>query len=103
MCIRDSSKGSLNFYEQKSGNLIGVFQNDIQVGFIKREIKKTVNQDKYKIELDSNEFDSLTLIGFAIAYDMENHSDYSFGTTWDYGMQVDNPIKEIDANWSPKK
>ncbi|WP_027394252.1 hypothetical protein [Aquimarina latercula] len=98
-----NSKGSLNFYEQKSGNLIGVFQNDDQVGFIKREIKKVINQDKYKIVFDKNKVDSLSLIGFAIAYDMENHNDSSFGNTWDYGMQVDKPIKEVDINWSPEK
>ncbi len=95
-----NSKGTLSFCLQK-GNLIGVFLNDKQVGTIIKNRWKILGRDKYVIQYEKGEVDHLTLIGFAIAYDMESNNELTGIVSWNFGNLAINPVKYVDPKWKP--
>ena len=97
-----NSKGTIHFCEQKN-NLIGIFQDDNQVGIIDKNRKVSFGEDKYQAEIEKGQIDQILVIGFIIAYDCQYNNHRDSIVNFDFGNVLIEPIKEIDLNWKPSE
>jgi len=95
-----NSKGTIHFCEQKN-NLIGIFQNDNQVGIIDKNRKVSFGEDKYHAEIEKEKIDHVLVIGFIIAYDSQYNNDRNSLVHLDFGNVLIEPAKKINPNWKP--
>ena len=93
-----NSKGTIHFYEQKN-NLIGIFLNENQIGFIDKNRKVSFGADQYTIEIENGIIDEILIIGFVIAYDCQYNNDKGAFANFDWGNVLIKPVKEVDPNW----
>ncbi|WP_053978576.1 hypothetical protein [Mangrovimonas xylaniphaga] len=94
--------GVLHFCEQRD-NLVGIFQNDTQVGLIDKNKKILFGGDEYQIKLNENHVDPIIVIGFIIAYDCQFKNNKDSMISSDLGNLIIEPTKAIDPNWKSDK
>ena len=93
-----NSLGTIHFCEQKN-HLIGIFQNEKQVGLINKNRKVLFGEDKYYAEIDKSQIDKILVLGFLIAYDNQYNNDKDTLVNFDFGNVFIEPAKEINPNW----
>jgi len=98
----NSGDCTINFYQQ-IGRKVGLFKDNIQVGFWDKGKLSKHGNDKYELELD-NDLEGLPLIAVVIAYNRylsTNNNDTLY--YYDYGNLNIEPKQSISSNWTPKK
>ena len=83
--------------------VIGIFQNDDQIGLIDKNKKVVLGGDEYILQINSDQIDPIIAIGFVIAYDCQYRNNKESVIRLDLGNKSISPVKIADENWSPKK
>ena len=97
-----NSQGTIHFCEYKN-HIIGIFQNEKQIGIINKNRKILFGEDKYYAEINDTQIDKILVIGFIIAYDCQYNNDKDTLVNFDFGNVIIEPTRNIDPEWKVKE